>query len=91
MVFFAQDDLNAKIPMVDGHQIHQTTRPISDLNGQINWSKEVKPHLKFSHRLDVKTYMFVLSKLFIELRCLHIIVSEEAVCFFTIYVRFHSY
>ena len=27
----------------------------------INWSKQVKPRLKFSHRLNAKTFMFVLS------------------------------
>ena len=47
----------------------------------INWSKQVKPHLRFSNRLNAKTFMSVLSQYVIELRVLHKLFSEVATMF----------
>ena len=43
--------------------------------------KEVKPQLKFIHRLNAKTFIFVLSYFFTELRFLHLIFIKVAEMF----------
>ena len=45
---------------------------------EVNWPIEIKPNLYFSHRLNAKTVIFVLSLLFTGSKFSHKIFSEEA-------------